>query len=85
MDNEFLYSTEDIPLSNKIFIPYWEPPSFIPSTYSPYQILTSTNPTGSEGSLSQDSYLGKISAIKFKRFIRGKNKLIDISKYFRVS
>jgi hypothetical protein len=59
---EFLYSTEDIPLTNKIFIPYWEPPSFIPSSYSPYQILISNNPTGSDGPLSQDSYLAKISA-----------------------
>jgi hypothetical protein len=63
---EFLYNSEDIPLTNKIFIPYWEPPSFIPSTYSPYQILISNNPTGSDGPLSQDSYLAKISAESLK-------------------
>jgi hypothetical protein len=59
---DLLYSAEDIPLSLKYFIPYWEPPSFIFSYYSPYEILTSTNPTGSDGPLSQDSYLAKLGA-----------------------
>ena len=57
-----LYSIDDYENINKIFIPYWEPPSFIPSTYSPYEILISTNPSGSEGPLSQDSYMVRLAA-----------------------
>jgi hypothetical protein len=38
------------------------PGIFTPSTYSPYEILTVQDPTGSEGSLSQDSFLAKIGA-----------------------
>jgi hypothetical protein len=64
---KFLYSTEDIPLSFKYFIQYWEPPSFVPSTYSPYQILLSNNPTGDNGPLSQDSYIAKLGAEQLKK------------------
>jgi outer membrane protein OmpA-like peptidoglycan-associated protein len=42
--------------------PYWDPPSFVSSIYSPYTILTETNPTGDEGPLSNDSYLAKLGA-----------------------
>ena len=35
---------------------------FLPSTYTPYSILLQNNPTGSDGPLSQDSNLAKISA-----------------------
>jgi len=57
-----LYSVDDYENINKIFLPYWEPPSFIPSIYSPYEILISTNPTGSDGPLSQDSYMVRLAA-----------------------
>jgi len=63
----YLYSTEDIPLSFKYFVQYWEPPSFVPSTYSPYQILLSNNPTGDNGPLSQDSYIAKLGAEQLKK------------------
>jgi hypothetical protein len=36
--------------------------TFVPSSYSPYSILLSTNPDGDNGSLSQDSYLAKLGA-----------------------
>ena len=35
---------------------------FLPSTYTPYSILLSDNPSGSDGSLSQDSDLANIGA-----------------------
>ncbi len=38
------------------------PISFVPSTYSPYDILGSDNPQGSDGSVSQDSMLAQLSA-----------------------
>jgi hypothetical protein len=34
----------------------------VPSVYSPYEILLSNNPTGSDGSLSQDSFIAKLGA-----------------------
>jgi hypothetical protein len=38
------------------------PTTFVPSFYSPLNILLSTNPAGSNGSLSQDSFLAKLGA-----------------------
>jgi hypothetical protein len=38
---------DSIQNNNKIYVPYWDPPTFIPSSYSPYNILLSNNPTGS--------------------------------------
>jgi len=52
----------DIQNNNKIYQPYWNPPSYNPSSYSPYTILTSPDPVGSNGPLSQDSYIAKIGA-----------------------
>jgi hypothetical protein len=52
----------DIQNNNKIYQPYWDPPTFVPSSYSPYNILLSTNPVGNNGLLSQDSYLAKLGA-----------------------
>jgi hypothetical protein len=52
----------DIQNNNKIYQPYWNPPSYNPSSYSPYTILTSPDPIGSNGPLSQDSFIAKIGA-----------------------
>jgi outer membrane protein OmpA-like peptidoglycan-associated protein len=52
----------DIQNNNKIYQPYWNPPTFVPSSYTPYSILFSDNPNGTDGSLSQDSYIAKIGA-----------------------
>ena len=57
----------DTQSNNKIYQPYWSPPSFAPSSYSPYSILLSDNPVGSNGSLSQDSYIAKLGATTLKK------------------
>jgi len=38
------------------------PGTIVPSTYSPLSILLSTNPSGSNGNLSQDSYIARLGA-----------------------
>ena len=53
--------------NNKSYEPYWNPPSFVPSTYTPYNILLSDNPNGTNGSLSQDSYIAKLGAQTLKK------------------
>ena len=45
--------------------PYLE--SFLPSKYTPYSILLNDNPSGSDGSLSQDSYMAKLGATFLKK------------------
>jgi len=57
----------DIQNNNKLFLPYVydntvTPATYISSLYSPYEILISNDPTGSDGKLSNDSYLAKIGA-----------------------
>ena len=44
--------------------------SFVPSFYSPINILNSDNPNGTEGSLSQDSNLAKIAAKQLQKEFR---------------
>lgn len=56
----------DIELPNSIHQPYWEPPSFEPSSYSPYSILLENNPTGTNGPLSEDSFIAKLGAENLK-------------------
>jgi outer membrane protein OmpA-like peptidoglycan-associated protein len=63
-----MYEITDVVTSNKFYLPYWDPAIFVPSFYSPYEILTSSNPTGSNGTLSQDSYLAKIGAAQLKGY-----------------
>ena len=58
----------DIITSDKMYLPYWDPSIFVPSFYSPYEILSNTNPNGSNGSLSQDSYLAKIGATQLRGY-----------------
>jgi len=54
---------DSIQNNNKLYLPYDQ---FTASFYSPFEILTSTNPVGSNGPLSQDSYLAKIGAQSLK-------------------
>lgn len=56
----------DIVGSSKLYKPYWDPQSFNPSSYSTYDLIFSENPTGSNGPLSQDTYLAKIGATTLK-------------------
>lgn len=55
----------DLNLNNSIQQPYF---TFVPSFYSPYDILFSSDPLGSDGSLSQDSYIAKLGAVSLKGY-----------------
>jgi hypothetical protein len=59
-----LFTITDIQLSEQYFQSYNEP--FVTSLYKPYQILTSQNPNGTSGTLSQDTFLAKIAASSLK-------------------
>lgn len=61
-----LYSVDTIDVVPR-FEPYAAPLSFIPSQYTPYQILLNTNPTGSDGSLQQDSFIVQLGAKLLKK------------------
>ena len=62
----YMVVIDNIQNNNKIYQPYWDPPTFIPSSYSPYTILLSNDPQGSEGLLSQDSFIAKLGALSLK-------------------
>lgn len=49
------------------FKQYTDPLSFVPSSYSPYQILLQDNPTGDNGSLSQDSFIAQLGSKVLKK------------------
>ena len=63
---QYMVTMTDIQLNNFIYQPYWDPPNFTPSSYSPYNILFSDNPQGDVGPLSQDSYLARLGAEQLK-------------------
>lgn len=68
----------DIQNKGKIYQPYWNPPSFVPSIYTAYNILLNADPVGSDGLLSQDSYIAKLSAGSLNFALR---KRIDAETY----
>ena len=55
---------------NRLYAPYWDPPTFVPSSYGPYQILTSNDPNGNNGLLSQDSFIAKLGATTLKKLLQ---------------
>jgi len=62
--NDMVDITNDGTLGSPLHIPYNS--NFVPSTYSPYSILLNDNPTGDNGSLSQDSYMARLASQKLK-------------------
>ena len=56
----------DLQNSGQIHEPYWDSPSFEPSSYTPYQIIFDENPVGDNGPLSNDSFIAKIGAERLK-------------------
>ena len=56
----------DVVGNPKLYQPYWDPSSFVSSTYSTYDLIFSENPSGSNGPLSQDTYLARIGAQRLK-------------------
>jgi hypothetical protein len=61
-----LVEITDVVGSPKLYQPYWDPSSFVASSYSPYDLIFNQNPTGSNGPLSQDTYLARIGASRLK-------------------
>ena len=62
----------DLEVSTHYYLPYYDkvPTNFIPSTYTPYAILFSDNPSGDFGNLSQDSYIAKIGALELRGYFQ---------------
>jgi hypothetical protein len=58
---------DDQQIKEKLSLPYWDPLSFRSSSYSPYSILLENNPVGSDGSLSNDSYIARLGAENLRR------------------
>jgi hypothetical protein len=73
----------DLQLSTHYYLPYYDgvPTNYIPSTYSPFSLLFSDNPSGNNGNLSQDSYLAKIGAVQLKGYFEDRiaQELIQLS------
>jgi len=61
-----LVEITDVVGNPKLYQPYWDPSSFVASSYSTYDLIFSQNPTGSNGPLSQDTYLARIGASTLK-------------------
>lgn len=57
----------DLNFEQYFYQPYWDPPIFVPSSYSPYSILLSPNASGNNGLLSQDSFIARIGATELRK------------------
>ena len=62
---------DNIQNNNKLYLPYYNlaPISFVPSTYSAYNIFLSKDALGSNGLVSQDSYLAKIGSDELRKLL----------------
>ena len=56
----------DIQNNNSIYQPYWDPSYFVSSSYSTFNIVFQNDPLGTDGLLSQDTYLAKIGATQLR-------------------
>jgi hypothetical protein len=74
-----MYFVSNNGTNGRVHLPYWEPPTFIPSSYSPIQILSSNNPIGDSGFLSQDSALANIGAKRLKTLFEDRINLERIN------
>ena len=61
------------------FTQYSDPLSFIPSTYTPYQILMDSDPQGSEGNLSQDSYITQLGAKSLQKLLKDRASTVTVN------
>ena len=61
-----MFDVTEYQIANQVHQPYFEPIFFTPSKYDPYVLYTQNNPIGSDGSLSSDSYLMRLSATKLE-------------------
>jgi hypothetical protein len=62
LDSAEFFSSLDKPQTTNNYNNQPYPTTFVPSRYSPLSILLSQNPGGSNGSLSQDSFIAKLGA-----------------------
>ena len=63
-----VFNVVDSQNNNHLFLPY--PTTFVPSFYSPYEILISDNPTGDGGPLSNDSYLARLGSKQLRALFK---------------
>jgi len=63
-----VFSVVDTQNNNQLFLPY--PTTFVPSFYSPYEILISDNPTGDSGPLSNDSFLARLGSKQLRALFK---------------
>ena len=66
------------PKAKNKFTPYFDPWSFVPSNYTTYEMYLDPNPVGSNGTLSQDSYIAQLGAKELQKLLRD-NNFRDIS------
>jgi hypothetical protein len=59
-----MFDVTEYTVANQVHQPYFDPIFFTPSNYDAYSLYTQNNPVGSDGSLSSDSYLARLSATK---------------------
>ena len=73
----------DIQNNNHFFLPYifdktLTPANFVSSIYTPYEVLTISNPVGDNGPVSNDSYLAKLAVKSLRGLLK---KRIDDEIY----
>jgi len=73
----------DIQLIGQIHQNYWDPPSFNASSYNTYNLLLNDNPTGSDGSLSNDSYIVKLGQSSLRSNVNATIASIDLRQLYR--
>jgi len=79
----YLVNIDEIQTNNQIHQNYWDPPSFNNSSYDTYNLFLNDNPTGSNGNLSNDSYLAKLGQQGLRSNFNATIAAIDLRQLYR--
>jgi hypothetical protein len=78
-----LVTLNEIQTIGQIHQNYWEPPSFNNSSYDTYNLFINDDPSGSNGFLSNDSYLAKLGQQRLKVNFNASIAAQDLRQLYR--
>jgi hypothetical protein len=78
-----LITLSEIQIIDQIHQNYWEPPSFNNSSYDTYNLFLNNDPSGSNGFLSNDSYIAKLGQESLRTNFNASIAAIDSRQLYR--
>ena len=71
-----MYDVTDIQNNNKVYLPYWSPPSFANKDYTAYEIILLDFNNQTPASITKDSYLAQLAAKNLQNALKYRAAII---------